>query len=142
MNTSAIDWDAANQRCLVHAMDAARVRLEGGDATAGESSESAPALEADEVALTPALDLLCAAFGLSPFERDVLRRDHGTPEGGVLAQLGIEQLRRAGIGLQAIGFQLFCDFRLLHRGVGGRVQPFDDVARRTCGRVQRCPERR
>src|SRR5205814_341733 len=60
-------WDTANQRYLVRAIDVVRRRLDGGDLTARQSS-----LAGDAVEPAPALDVLCAGFGLSPFERDLL----------------------------------------------------------------------
>jgi hypothetical protein len=80
------DWHAANQRHLVARLAEVRAALgrhaaraeSGGGASAAEPPESpgCPPDVAREEEWTPdapaALDELCEAFGLSPFERDVL----------------------------------------------------------------------
>jgi ATP-dependent 26S proteasome regulatory subunit len=86
MNDGRDNWAEANQRHLVAALAAVRAALDGhGARVAGETQpdESLVAaqqsLQQIEVVPAPfasvvpmALDTLCAAFGLSPFERDVL----------------------------------------------------------------------
>src|SRR4051794_4733105 len=58
------DWTARNQACLASSLDRVRLRLEVGS--------NAGAREADEGAEDSVLALMTVAFGLSPFERDVL----------------------------------------------------------------------
>jgi len=86
MNVSAIrDWPEANQSYLSAALAAVRGRLEvcaaqiEGDGGAVSSAEARldeaqqDRIRAAEDLLAPsALEALCAAFGLSPFERDLL----------------------------------------------------------------------
>jgi hypothetical protein len=80
LNESHHNWVEANQRCLVSAVAAVRVALERHaarvDGTPSDQSlqtaqenlrEATAALPAP-----PAMETLCAAFALSPFERDVL----------------------------------------------------------------------
>jgi hypothetical protein len=68
MSITALDWSVANQRCLARALDDVRARLEGGE----PESISPAVLPASETGFSSALDRVCDAFGLSPFERDVL----------------------------------------------------------------------
>jgi hypothetical protein len=71
-------WAAANQRYLIAALGRVRAALDhhaGGSATEGETGtamEKALAELARAMARPPALEMLCAVFGLSPFERNVL----------------------------------------------------------------------
>jgi hypothetical protein len=67
MTVETIEWDVANQRALVRAMDAVRARLESG---AGDVPDATT--ESDDSDEPSALDLLCASFRLSAFERDLL----------------------------------------------------------------------
>jgi hypothetical protein len=63
------DWVAANQRHLTAAIALVGERLEDGDvASAADAVEESAAM----LPAPSALDRVCAAFGLSPFERDVL----------------------------------------------------------------------
>ncbi len=88
MNDDAL-WLKANQRHLMRAIGRVGALLEGRGATepaaegrAGSSQlgrrgmpdedEAHPATERCPTAPSPALDTLCATFGLSPFERDIL----------------------------------------------------------------------
>ena len=59
-----MNWTEANQRHLLGALAAVRARLEG------RAPEPPPAIP--DMAPPPALESLCALFGLSPFERDVV----------------------------------------------------------------------
>ncbi len=77
--TTTTSWIGANQRYLATAVAAVRVALERQIARVkGEPADDpiGVARIADRMtgalASPPALDLLCAAFGLSPFERDLL----------------------------------------------------------------------
>ena len=81
MKTPAIpSWSEANQRALVAAVAAVRAALERHAARGKQPETHAPVSGVDPklVAETPqppftsALDSLCAAFRLSPFERDLL----------------------------------------------------------------------
>jgi hypothetical protein len=69
----APDWQTANQRHLVASLGRVREALrrhageEGGDDTERELADAAAALPAPA-----ALDTVCASFGLSSFERDLL----------------------------------------------------------------------
>jgi hypothetical protein len=78
-------WQEANQRCLMAALREVRALLEGqaalragDDAAAAAAVERVDAAQADAAAVSraipapQALDVLCATFGLSPFERYVL----------------------------------------------------------------------
>src|SRR5205085_2921850 len=65
MSVAALEWSAANQRCLVQALDAVRARLEGSDSMPVAPAWNPPPDEG----FMSALDRLCDAFGLSPFER-------------------------------------------------------------------------
>ena len=69
-------WPEANQRYLAAALDGVRAALERhasghGPAGAPDRAEELAAARA-AVPGTPALDTVCAAFGLTPFERDLL----------------------------------------------------------------------
>src|SRR3712207_3266273 len=82
----AHDWHSANQQLLLARLASVREALaryvEGaqadGEETQGEAPveelgrEAGPASEAEAESSPSALDALCAGFGLSPFERDVL----------------------------------------------------------------------
>src|SRR4051812_30996578 len=71
MNGSEPDWIEANQRTLTAAIDEVRAALQshaGREAPAYPGTETA----APGSASPSALDILCAAFGLSRFERAVL----------------------------------------------------------------------
>ena len=59
-----MNWIEANQRHLTAALAAVRDALEG--------RTPAPPAAAEEISPPPALETLCARFGLSPFERAVL----------------------------------------------------------------------
>ncbi len=82
MNKMVTDnWVSANQRYLTAALAVVREILEQHAARAGEKvaaasgpSQTQQALQAaaDAMPSRPALETLCATFGLSPFERDVL----------------------------------------------------------------------
>ncbi|HJP67227.1 MAG TPA: ATP-binding protein [Actinomycetota bacterium] len=69
-----IDWVAANQQHLVAAVDRVREALVRHAAAMGtEASGANPERGAPHLSPTSsALDALCDAFGLSPFERDIL----------------------------------------------------------------------
>lgn len=78
------NWNEANQRYLMAALDVVREALTSHIARSREKQETEPpqelhgvqhqALEEAKTAMPspPALELLCKMFGLSPFERDVL----------------------------------------------------------------------
>ena len=79
--TTITSWHEANQRYLMARLAVVREALTRHAARAGDMGEAEP--EANTTAQTlyeatcalsapAALDTLCAAFGLSPFERDVL----------------------------------------------------------------------
>ncbi|HEX2324265.1 MAG TPA: ATP-binding protein, partial [Chloroflexota bacterium] len=85
--TSAADWTAANQRYLMAVLARVRAALQahvayGGSADPvlareptgddGDAPDPAPEVIAAGMADPPALVQLCAAFGLTPFERDLL----------------------------------------------------------------------
>ncbi len=77
--TATASWIEANQRHLSAAVAAVRVALErqiarvkGELAGAPDGVAPLPDAATGVRSSPPALDLLCAAFGLSPFERDVL----------------------------------------------------------------------
>jgi hypothetical protein len=87
-------WPAANQRHLMAAVAAVRARLDAHAAKVrGESPEAGgiqaaeQAIETTRAALSApaALETLCARFGLSPFERDVLLLCAGLELDGSLA---------------------------------------------------------
>jgi hypothetical protein len=68
--TAAVDWTEANQRYLMAALGLVAARIEdagGEDPAAGALDRAAAALPGPS-----ALDHLCAAFGLSAFERELL----------------------------------------------------------------------
>jgi hypothetical protein len=98
-----LSWEEANQRYLTAALAVLRARLEARAAPAGEEAAGDSALEAArrelegaaaEMPAPPALDVLASAFGLSPFERDVLLLAAG-PE---LDSAFAAALARAGAG--------------------------------------------
>ena len=79
--TAAINWHEANQRYLMAALAVVRLALERHAARLEDTSEPEQQGELAQQALRetahamstpPALEMLCATFGLSPFERDVL----------------------------------------------------------------------
>ncbi|HJW38673.1 MAG TPA: ATP-binding protein [Candidatus Udaeobacter sp.] len=76
-------WLEANQQYLMHAIGRVRALLEGratvrpategrADSPLAAEDGAHPATAGHPTTPPPALDTLCAAFGLSPFERDVL----------------------------------------------------------------------
>jgi len=72
---SANDWTEANQRYLTAALGVVRETLQRHAAEDHEAERVAQAaLESATAAMPspPALDILCARFALSPFERDIL----------------------------------------------------------------------
>jgi ATPase family protein associated with various cellular activities (AAA)/winged helix domain-containing protein len=76
---SAVDvelWRAANQRYLMAAVGVVRAALErhagGEDGLDEATAREALKVAADELPAPSALETLCVALGLSPFERDVL----------------------------------------------------------------------
>jgi len=77
MRPDAATWFDANQRYLTLNLARLRARLEGPanggpPAPAGFSSEAELRALRESISTPPALETLCALFGLSPFERDVL----------------------------------------------------------------------
>jgi hypothetical protein len=81
MITALADWAEANQRHLLAALARVRQALQrhvaratGTPAGQGSTGEVEPPADTDAGALParPALETLCAAFGLTSFERDVL----------------------------------------------------------------------
>lgn len=74
--TTAPTWHEANQRYLTAALDEVRAALRRHIAAADGDEAPEPPPDAGDVAVgmgvPPALAQLCWAFGLSPFERDVL----------------------------------------------------------------------
>jgi hypothetical protein len=93
---STNNWEEANQRYLLAALSPVRNALERfiarirGDLEA-EKQQGNPQQELDEalsaMPALPALTKLCAAFGLSPFERDVLLLCAGMDLDGAFAAL-------------------------------------------------------
>ena len=92
--TDASTWPEANQRHLMAAVGLVRARLEAHAAKVRDESPDARGVAAAEQALQSAqaalpgpaaLDTLCARFGLSPFERDVLLLCAGLELDGSLA---------------------------------------------------------
>jgi hypothetical protein len=74
---AAADWHAANQRYLRAALDVVRAHVAGRQGAADREEEIARARHDLELASASlpapaALDTLCASFGLSPFEREVV----------------------------------------------------------------------
>ena len=71
-------WLEANQQYLMRAIGRVRALLEGraggrtGPDRSGPAEDGAHPATAGRPTTPPALDTLCATFGLSPFERDVL----------------------------------------------------------------------
>jgi SpoVK/Ycf46/Vps4 family AAA+-type ATPase len=66
---STQDWTEVNQKYLMAALDRVRIALESH---LGETAlENSVSLEMPEN-VSAALEMLCAVFGLSPFERDIL----------------------------------------------------------------------
>ncbi len=83
MNDTAALWQQANQRYLSAALAVVRVRLEshassgvaskgGHDATTLSQAQAALKLAQEALSHPSALETVCAAFGLSPFERELL----------------------------------------------------------------------
>ena len=68
-SVSAADWAVANQRYLAAALDVVRLRLAGKDVAPEERRRDDLR---SQMQGSPALDRVVVAFGLSPFERDVL----------------------------------------------------------------------
>ena len=64
-----VDWAEANQRCLVAELARLKARLTGEDGNAVDERPGEPRAQLTEPA---AIDRLADAFGLSPFERDLL----------------------------------------------------------------------
>ncbi len=102
MNTvSTNNWEEANQRYLLAAFSPVRNALQRyiarmrGDLEA-EKQQGNPQQELDEamsvMPAPPALTKLCAAFGLSPFERDVLLLCAGMDLDGTFS--GMNETRR------------------------------------------------
>jgi ATPase family protein associated with various cellular activities (AAA)/winged helix domain-containing protein len=76
MTTDELLWTEANQRYLTAALAEVRARLQQQAATDGnappdDGPEAGTAFPADMLP-PPALETLCAAFGLSPFERQIV----------------------------------------------------------------------
>lgn len=75
-NGAAQDWHAANQRYLMAAVGVVRQALERRAGLPGQAGGGDPEQMRNEAAAelpaSSALDTLCARFGLSPFERDVM----------------------------------------------------------------------
>ena len=69
--TPASSWAEANQRHLLIALAGVRAALERHASTGKEQAWSRPAAP-EPISPPPALETLCATFGLSPFERDTL----------------------------------------------------------------------
>ncbi len=104
-SAATITWHEANQRYLVAALALVRQALERHAARAQgrplpAAGEAQAALEAARDLPAPAaLDTLCTAFGLSPFERDVLLRCAGVALDAGFAALCAEvqgTVQRAG----------------------------------------------
>ncbi len=66
------DWNQANDRYLSAALDRVRALVAGPEAAADCAAADCAAADAFPEDAPPALETLCATFGLSPFERDVL----------------------------------------------------------------------
>ena len=76
MSAPPLDWSTANQHYLIAALAVIRAALQQ-HATPNAPSQAEKARRALEEAARampspPAVDTLCATFGLSPFERDVV----------------------------------------------------------------------
>jgi hypothetical protein len=89
MTATATAWAAANQRYLTAALDVVRTALERHPAGGEESREREQALALAAAALPApsALEALSEAFGLSPFERDLLLLCAGTELDASIAAL-------------------------------------------------------
>ena len=92
----ASSWHEANQRYLTAALTAVRETLAEHLAAPRDASAAAPPSRAARQALREiartmpapsALEVLCAAFGLSPFEREVLLLCAGVELDSTFAQL-------------------------------------------------------
>ena len=74
--TGTAGWHEANQRHLLAGLARVRAALqqhaEGGRQVAGAEEPRPPSHSAAAMHAPPALDQLCATFGLSPFERDIV----------------------------------------------------------------------
>src|SRR5262245_43625391 len=66
------NWHSANQRFLVAALGCIRVALETQGELAAQAAREALAAAATAMPAPAALDAICTAFELTPFERDVL----------------------------------------------------------------------
>jgi hypothetical protein len=94
LNESPHNWVEANQHCLVAAVATVRATLErhAARATAETSPDQSLQTTSDNVQqasaalpVPPAMETLCAAFALSPFERDVLLMCAGMELDGAFA---------------------------------------------------------
>jgi ATPase family associated with various cellular activities (AAA)/Winged helix domain, variant len=85
----AIDWQSANQRYLVAALGRVReaLRRHAGDEAGGDDTELQLSDAAAALPAPAALDAVCASFGLSSFERDVLLLCAGVELDGDFAEL-------------------------------------------------------
>jgi hypothetical protein len=98
----AAAWTDANQRHLVASLARVRRALERHAGTEPKEAEGEdPEALAAGMPQPPALDRLCAAFGLSPFERDVLLLCAGTE-----LDAGFAEACRAAGGGRAPAFAL------------------------------------
>ena len=75
--STTLSWHEANQRFLTRAIKSVRDQLElkvgdTGTEHAGETLSESDGIPTGGIDPPPALERLCMAFGLSPFERDIL----------------------------------------------------------------------
>ena len=96
----AIDWQTANQRSLVAALGRVRAALERHAGT--EPAVEGDAVDVDAAGAPSALDRLCATFGLSDFERDVLLLSAGPELDGSFLDLVPEGRITFGLALTAL----------------------------------------
>lgn len=72
IDTMTHDWTEANRRQLMAALADMRARFERYAGDAASAGAAADVHEAEPGSPATALDVLCASFGLSPFERQIL----------------------------------------------------------------------
>ncbi|TMJ95096.1 MAG: ATP-binding protein, partial [Actinobacteria bacterium] len=95
-----MDWQTANQRSLVAALGRVRAALERHAGT--EPAVEGDAVDVDAAGAPSALDRLCATFGLSDFERDVLLLSAGPELDGSFLDLVPEGRITFGLALTAL----------------------------------------
>jgi hypothetical protein len=100
MSGTRQDWIDANQRALTAALDAVLALLERRCGRSGRPVDQV------EVPGGSALDVLCARFGLSPFERDVVLLCAGIELDGTTSALCVEAQGGSGAGHPTFGLAL------------------------------------